>query len=61
MGAGALLEQGALFNQSLQALPTGDTTFIPKGVYFFKTLDDADAHRDECLAKGMAQRARARR
>ncbi len=61
-GASAdLLKEGARFNESLQALPTGDSTFIPKGVYFFKTLAEADVHRDDCLAKGMARHARGRR
>lgn len=28
-------KEGAKFNESLQSLPTGNQTFIPKGVYFF--------------------------
>jgi len=55
-----LLKECARFNEALQALGPG-TTFIPKGVYFFRTLDEADAHRDDCVAKGMAELARKRR
>ncbi len=53
-----MLKQGVLFNEMLQHLPTGHTTFIPKGVYPFKTLAEADHHREDCLIDGMAQTAR---
>ncbi len=53
--SGALLVEGARFNDEMHRLPTGDTTFIPKGVYRFKTHEDADRHQLECLAKGMAK------
>lgn len=56
-----LLKEGARFNETLQAaLPTGNTTFIPKGVYVFKTLEEADRHRDQCMIEGMAREARKR-
>lgn len=29
-----------------------NTTWIPKGVYRFKTLEEADQHRQECVARG---------
>jgi hypothetical protein len=44
----------------MHRLPTGDKTFVPKGVYRFKTLDDANRHEAECLAVGMARVARNR-
>ena len=55
-----LLKEGARLNETLHSLPTGHTTFIPKGVYYFKTLAEADRHRDNCIAEGMAQTALAR-
>ena len=53
-----LLDEGLRFNEALQALPTGHTTFMRKGVYRFKTLEEADRHRDECLIEGMVAQAR---
>lgn len=53
--SGALLAEGARFNDELHRLPTGDTTFIPKGVYRFKTHEEAYQHQLDCLAKGMAK------
>lgn len=55
-----LLTEGARFNDEMHRLPTGDKTFVPKGVYRFKTLDDANRHEAECLAVGMARVARNR-
>ena len=53
--SGALLAEGARFNDEMHRLPTGDTTFIPKGVYRFKTHEDAWRHQLECVARGMAK------
>jgi len=47
-------------NEAAHGLPGAGSTFIPKGVYRFKTLDEADRHRDACLARGMARLARER-
>ena len=55
LASGALLVEGARFNDEIHRLPTGDTTFIPKGVYRFKTHEDAYQHQLDCLAKGMAK------
>jgi hypothetical protein len=49
-----LLAEGARFNDELHRLPTGDTAFVPKGVYRFKTFEDANRHQANCLAEGMA-------
>lgn len=51
----ALLVEGARFNDETHRLPTGDTTFIPKGVYRFKTLEEADRHDLDCVVAGMVQ------
>ena len=52
--------EGVQFNESLQSLPSGGDTFIPKGVYFFRTHQEADKHRNECLVRGMAALAASR-
>ena len=41
-------------NRTLRAL--GGDTFIARGVYRFKNHAEAEAHRDECIARGMASR-----
>lgn len=51
----ALLEEGSLFNDELHKLPTGNTTFIPKGVYRYTSHEQANYHWMECVAKGMAK------
>ena len=58
--SGELLAEGARFNDEIHRLPTGDTTFIPKGVYRFMTHDEANQHQLDCLAKGMARIAQER-
>lgn len=56
----ALLAEGARFNDEIRGLPTGGKTFVRKGVYRFKSFDEANRHDLECLAAGMAQSARDR-
>lgn len=56
----ARLAEGARFNDEIQRLPSGNDSFIPKGVYRFKTHAEANQHQMDCLAKGMASVARAR-
>ena len=34
----------------MRRLPTGDTTLIPKGVYRFKTHEEANQQQENCLA-----------
>lgn len=55
-----LLIEGARFNDEIHRLPTGGTTHIPKGVYRFKSHEDANRHQQECLASGMASIAMGR-
>ena len=56
--SGALLSQGAKFNDEIHYLPTGNTTYFPKGVYRYKTHDEASRHWDECMINGIAEHAR---
>ena len=53
--SGILLAEGARFNGELHRLPTGNSTFIPKGVFFFKTHEDANRQQQDCLVEGMVQ------
>lgn len=57
VASGELLVEGARFNDEIHRLPNGDTTFIPKGVHRFKTHEEAEQHRIDCIAEGMAQLA----
>jgi hypothetical protein len=53
--SGELLVEGARFNEEIHRLPTGGTTFIPKGVYRFKTHAEANRHQMDCLVEGMVR------
>jgi hypothetical protein len=55
---GELLAEGARANEALLSFPASDLGFIPKGVYHFRTLAEANRHWDDCLAKAMALRQR---
>ena len=48
-----LLAEGARFNDEIHRLPTGHTTFIPKGLFRFKSHEDANRHQQDCLTEGM--------
>lgn len=50
-----LLAEGARFNDEIHHLPTGNVTFIPKGIFRFKNHEDANRQQLESLIKGMAQ------
>lgn len=56
----ALLIEGARFNDEIHRLSTGNTTFIPKGLYRFKSCEEANQHEQDCLVEGMAKIALAR-
>lgn len=58
--SGALLAESARFNEGVERYPELVSTFIPKGLYRFRTPEEADAHRLRCLIEGMARRARKR-
>ena len=60
--SGEALAAGARFSESIAYF--AKSTFIPKGVYRFKTHEAANKHQQDCLARGMgllaAERARER-
>lgn len=51
----ALLAEGSRFNDEIHRLPTGNRTFIPKGVYRFKSFEEANRHDLDCIVAGMVQ------
>jgi hypothetical protein len=50
--SGKLLLEGALFNEAVSRLST--STFVPKGVYRFRSHEAANQHAGDCLVRGMA-------
>lgn len=46
----ALLAEGARFNDELHRLPTGNLTFIPKGITRFKTHEEANPLLFRCCS-----------
>ena len=46
--SGAALRAGALFSESIAQL--SKSTFIPKGIYRFKTHEAANEHQSDSLA-----------
>lgn len=53
-----LLRQGAIFNDEIHKLPTGNTTYFPKGIYRYRTQVDANNHWEDCVVAGIARNAR---
>ncbi|MDP1593785.1 MAG: hypothetical protein Q8L80_06020 [Gallionella sp.] len=50
------LKRAAAFNEMMQSvMPYGRAGCIPKGVYRFRTHEEANLHQDECLARHMAK------
>jgi hypothetical protein len=56
-----LLAEGARFNDEIHRMPTGNETFMPKGLFFFKTHEEANRQQMDNLIKGMAKIARERK
>ena len=56
--SGEALAEGARFSEAVA--PLTKTTFIPKGVYRFKTHEAANKHQQDCLARGIAMLAAGR-
>lgn len=50
-----LLLEGARFNDEIHRLPTGSMTHIPKGLYRYKSFDEANQHQQDCLVAGMSR------
>jgi hypothetical protein len=55
---GDLLADGARFNETISRL--SQATFVPKGVYRFRSHEDANRHAEDCLLQGMVRLAVAR-
>jgi hypothetical protein len=53
--SGEALAEGARFSEAVAHL--AKTTFIPKGLYRFKTHEAANKHQQDCLALGMGMLA----
>jgi hypothetical protein len=56
--SGNLLADGARFNEALSRLSR--STFVPKGIYRFRSHEAANQHADDCLVRGMALLAKMR-
>ncbi|MGE0642290.1 MAG: hypothetical protein AB7P24_01335 [Nitrospira sp.] len=54
-GEGTLLAEGAHFSEAIAHL--AKSTFIPKGVYRFRSHAVANTQQEDCLAQGMARLA----
>jgi hypothetical protein len=48
---GALLREGALFNTEMQKIQS--TFHFPRGVFRYKSHEDADRHMMECVVNSM--------
>ncbi len=55
LATGELLAEGARLSESVAALT--QSTFVPKGVYRYKSHEDANRHWQECSAQGLARLA----
>jgi hypothetical protein len=56
--SGVLLAEGARFNEAISRL--SPTTFVPKGIYRFRSHDAANRHAEDCLVRGMGRLAATR-
>lgn len=56
----ALLLEGARFNDEIHRLPGGNLTCIPKGVYRFRTHEDANRQQHEWIVESIVCLARER-
>ena len=55
LASGALLAEGARFSESISHL--AKSTFVPKGIYRFKSHEAANRHAQDCLVSGMGKLA----
>lgn len=56
--SGALLAEGARFNESIAGLSR--IGYVPKGIYRFRSHEEANRYDEHCLAQAMARLALAR-
>ena len=54
-GDGTLLAEGARFSETIAHL--AKSTFIPKGLYRFRSHREANTQQEDCLAQGMGRLA----
>lgn len=54
-GDGTLLAEGVRFSETIARL--AKSTFIPKGVYRFRSHHDANRQQDDALSQGIARLA----
>lgn len=54
-GDGTLLAEGARFSETIAHL--AKSTFIPKGLYRFRSHKDANRQQEDCLAQGLGRLA----
>lgn len=52
---GTLLAEGARFSETIARL--AESTFIPKGVYRFRSQVDANQQQEDCLVPGIGRLA----
>ena len=57
--SGLLLIEGARFNEAMAGL--SPSTFVPKGVYRYRSHVEANRHQQDCLVRGMGLMAAGRR
>ncbi len=50
-----LFLRGCELNDNLHKLPTGATTYFPKGIYRYATFEESNKHWEECLIEGIAK------
>jgi hypothetical protein len=53
------LVQGAIFNDEMQKVSEGRMAVFPKGVYHYKTHEEANRHWQEQCAKEILRKSRA--
>lgn len=53
--SGDLLAEGARFNDEIHKLPSGNVTCIPKGVFRFKSHEEANEHWLRCVSTAVAK------
>lgn len=57
--SGEFLAEGARFNEIIARL--ANTGYMPKGVYRYKTQEEANQHEQDCLVRAIARLALERR
>jgi hypothetical protein len=51
--SGHLLAEGARFNEAISRL--SQSSFVPKGIYRFRSHEAANQHAEDCLVRGMGR------